>query len=121
MSQIFGVALNLFTLLRDHVVNSLIIIVETLEFSRELLSHIRGFTKNLSSKCLDLLDSPGSTLLLFDRQVITKLILILLLQEIHEEFAASENFGLHDRDEELLVVHLLFVQLLLGEFLFLVD
>jgi hypothetical protein len=59
--------------------------------------------------------------LLFDRQIIAKLVLVLLSQKVLEEFASTKNLGLHDTHQELLVIYLLLIELLSVELLLLVD
>lgn len=61
-----------------------------------------------------------ATCLLFNGEVISKLVLVLLPEEVHEEFTSSKNFRFHYRKKELLIVHLLFIKLLLAELFLLV-
>lgn len=79
------------------------------ESVREGLGHVGGFAKHFTGECLDLLDLSGAFGVLLDREIVSKLILILLPQEVNEELTPSEDFGLHDTRQKLLIVDLLLV------------
>ena len=63
-----------------------------MEIVAKVLRHIRCLTENLSGQCFDLLYLSGAFCVLLDRQIVPKLVLVLLLQEIDQELAASKNF-----------------------------
>ena len=121
MSQVLAHQLNMFTSLGYLSIDSLILLIECIEISSEILSHVRCFTQYLTCKSLNLLHSSWSSWLLFDREIISKLILVLLLQKVYQELTSTKNLWFHDACQELLIIKLLFCKLFTGKFLFLVH
>ena len=76
--QTFRGFLNRFASVRNLMIDSLILIVETREILSKLLGHIWSFTENFSSKSFDLLNLFWALALLFDGEVVAKFVLILL-------------------------------------------
>ena len=101
-----------FAPLRDLIVDPLIVLVKRIKLIREVLGHIRGFTEHLTRQCLNLLNASWSSGLLFNTEIIPKLVLILLLQKVNQEFASSKHLRFQNRGQEFLIVNLLLMQLL---------
>jgi hypothetical protein len=121
VGQLLGHNFDLFASFGNLIVYSLVFRVETWKSICKHLSHVRGLTKDFTCKCFDLLDLSWSLGLLFDGEIVSKLVLILLFQEIDQKLAAPEDLGFHDAAQELLIINFLFVELLSIELLLLVD
>ena len=112
---------NVLAFLWDLIINSLVLLIESPKSIAELFCHIRGFAKNLTSKCLDLLNLSWPKTVFLDWQIIAKFILILFFKEVNQELTSSEDLWLHYTLQELLIINSLFDELLLGQLLLLVD
>ena len=121
MRQNFWNSLNFFASFRNLVINPLILSIERQKPIWEHFSHIGSFTKYLSRKSFNLLNFPWASCLLFDGQIVSKLILVLFSQEIDKEFTSSQNFRFHNTRQKLLIIHFLFIQLFAVQFFLLIH
>lgn len=121
MSQLFGHDLDLLAPLWNLAIDSLVLNIKSIEVVGELLGHVGCLAENLTRECFDLLDASRSARLLFNREVISKLILVLLPQKVNEELATTKHFGLHDTRHEFLIINFFLLKLLARQFLFLVN
>ena len=74
-----------------------VLLIKVIEFIAEILGHSWCFTQNLTSQSLNLFNSAGSSFLLLHWEIVSKLELILLFQEVNKELAATEYFRFYDR------------------------
>ena len=102
-------------------INSLVVVIESLKPITEHLGHIWGLAKNLSSEGLNLLHLSWSTCLLLHWEIISEFVLILLSEEVNQEFTASKHLWFHDANHELLIVNLLFEKLVATQLFLLID
>lgn len=93
------------------MVASDIFLIKIVEVIRKIFSHGRCLAQDFTGQSFDLFNSSWTAFLLLDREVITELELILLFQEVDEEFTTTENLRLDDRNQEFLVINLLLLKL----------
>lgn len=110
-----------FASFRNLSINTLVVVIESLKAITEQLGHVGGLAKNLSSKGLNLLHLSWSTSLLLHWEIISEFVLILLSEEVNQEFTASKHLWFHDAYHKLLIVNLLLVKLVATELFLLVH